>query len=625
MQRKQAIWPGLIALAGALLALAVPAGAQQSGGSHIAFDFPAGGRQGSSVNVVIGGQALLNTTGVYVSGDGVTGSVASIFRPLTGKEELDIRDKLAAARDKLLASGVRPIALRLDTPDGLARLANAAGISDDDLKAFLDMARRRNDPKIQLNPQLAQSVTVKVDIAPDAAPGMRELRLQTPAGLTNPVHFVVGKLAEISQKSTTGDPVSVAEEMPLVLNGQILPGEVDHYRFHGRKGTALSAICQARALTPYIADTVPGWFQAAMTLYAPDGREVAYADHYLFHQDPAFRCTLPADGDYTLEVRDALYRGREDFVYRVALGDLPLSDYVGGFEPPAAPADVPVVQSTPTSDSVARAQAIALPALINGTISEPGAVHVYKVAARAGETLVAEVQARRYGSALDSVVKVTDSAGRLVAMNDDSDDKSAGLVTHQADSYLSTTLKSAGTYYVTIFDAQNKGGAEYGYRLRLSEPRPDFDLLAAPSALTLRPGGAATIAVTVVRRDGFAGDIALSLSPSIPGFRLMNPTIPGKSDTANVSIRAMTPASDSPIPITLVGTARAGDRQLSHAAVAVDDMEQAFAYHHLAPASTWLVSVVRWQRRPLAAAPAAKPAPASASASAPAVKPVAAH
>ena len=32
---------------------------------------------------------------------------------------------------------------------------------------------------------------------------------------------------------------------------------------------------------------------------------------------------VPTDGVYTLEIRDAIYRGREDFVYRINLGERP--------------------------------------------------------------------------------------------------------------------------------------------------------------------------------------------------------------------------------------------------------------------------------------------------------------
>ncbi len=118
--------------------------------------------------------------------------------------------------------------------------------------------------------------------------------------------------------------------LPAVLNGQVMPGTSDQFRFHAAKGQRMVAAVCARELVPYISDAVPGWFQAAISLHDPAGKEVASADHYRFHQDPVIYYEVPADGDYTLEIHDSIYRGREDFVYRITLGELP---YVTGIFP----------------------------------------------------------------------------------------------------------------------------------------------------------------------------------------------------------------------------------------------------------------------------------------------------
>ncbi|MFO1450033.1 MAG: hypothetical protein U1F61_17880 [Opitutaceae bacterium] len=82
---------------------------------------------------------------------------------------------------------------------------------------------------------------------------------------------------------------------------------------------------RARSLIPYLADAVPGWFQAVLRP-RPDesGREVAYNDDSHFNPDPTLSIAVPRDGTYVLEINDSLYRGRQDFIYRIALGELPL-------------------------------------------------------------------------------------------------------------------------------------------------------------------------------------------------------------------------------------------------------------------------------------------------------------
>ena len=143
----------------------------------------------------------------------------------------------------------------------------------------------------------------------------------------------------IRDRQITQPPTDMAITLPAIVNGRIkprlakpqggrperpfTPGDADRYRFSARQGQSLTIAASARELMPYLADAVPGWFQAVLTLYDASGKEVAYDDDFRFHPDPAIHYVAPTDGEYTVEIRDALYRGREDFVYRIAIGELP--------------------------------------------------------------------------------------------------------------------------------------------------------------------------------------------------------------------------------------------------------------------------------------------------------------
>ena len=71
---------------------------------------------------------------------------------------------------------------------------------------------------------------------------------------------------------------------------------------------------------------MPGWFQAVLTLYDARATSWPTPTTYRFHPDPVLYCEIPGDGQYMLEIRDSLYRGREDFVYRIAVGRVPVRD-----------------------------------------------------------------------------------------------------------------------------------------------------------------------------------------------------------------------------------------------------------------------------------------------------------
>ena len=72
----------------------------------------------------------------------------------------------------------------------------------------------------------------------------------------------------------------------------------------------------------------PAGSRRRLTLYDANNREVAYADDNQFRPDPVLYYRVPQDGSYELEIRDSIYRGREDFVYRITVGEIPFLTHV---------------------------------------------------------------------------------------------------------------------------------------------------------------------------------------------------------------------------------------------------------------------------------------------------------
>ena len=371
----------------------------------------------------------------------------------------------------------------------------------------------------------------------------------------------------------------------------------------------------------------------------PDGKELNYADHYWFHPDPVLFCEIPKDGAYLLQVRDSLYRGREDFVYRIALGELPLvtgifplggpvgaqtpveltgwnllvtnfTEDATGKEPgiyplslskderiynpqPFALDTLPECLEQEPNDSRETAQAVTLPVIVNGRIDHPGDWDVFRFEGRTGDPVVAEINARRLDSPLDSVLKLTDATGKQLAFNDDYEDKGSGLNTHHADSYFNTVLPTNGTYYLWLGDTQRKGGPEYSYRLRLGPPQPDFALRVVPSSLNVRAGGSVPLTVYALRKDGFTNQITLVLDGAPEGFKLTGDFIPAGQNQVQVTLTAPPTALPEPVSLGLQGCAVFQGRVLLRKAVPAEDMMQAFAYRHLVPVKELEVAVLK--------------------------------
>lgn len=622
-------WSLLLCL-GILVCVAREAGGQQQVPTpHIGYVYPAGGRPGETVEVKVGGQFLQNPSGAYLSRQGLVATLGEYSRPLTQKEVTDITQKLQDAQRKL---GLP----RLNTLPALARAAKEAGVTEEEIRGIMRFRESRTDPKKLIFPQIAETVSLRIQIDPGTPTGVYDLRLQTGLGLTNPVRFTVGSLPEILESEPNdGLPQDIGARLPSVLNGQIMPGDVDRYSISARKGARLVIVAAARDLMPYLADAVPGWFQAALTLYDAKGNVLGYADHYLTDPNPILFCEIPADGKYTIEIRDALYRGREDFVYRLTVGEIP---YITTLFPLGGPSDsrtsvkamgwnlpggylkmrvqpgassvcyaegkvvsntrpflsesLPDVMEKEPNDTRAKAQAVVLPVVVDGRIDTSGDQDMYKFRAHAGDKVVAEVMARRVGSPLDSVLALTDAQGKQIAFNDDFDDKGAGLITHQSDSYLVTTLPGDGVYFLHVGDAQHNGGSAYAYRLRVSAPRPDYELVTAPSSITARAGMTVAFTAYVLRRDGYAGDVALKLKDAPAGFSMSGGLIPGSIDRLRLTLTAPPNPSAQPVRIRIVGSALVQGREVVREATPADDMMQAFAYRHLVPANDFAVAVI---------------------------------
>ena len=660
---------------------------------RIGYLYPGGGQQGTVIQISAGGQYLAGATDVYISGQGVHGSVIKYIRPLRNlqKEQRQlIQTRLKEVRNKRLAelpgSGSRPMSRReksvkKDTgkpgQSEKEKDAKAEEVKMPDYPLLYDLENKslrelahissvlffpRN--KLQMNRQLAESVLIEITIDPDAQPGSHELRLATKTGLTNPMVFHVGLLPEIRELEPNNRqaypvlpnmarvrnlPKEKPLDLPVLLNGQIMPGDVDRFRFRASKGQQLVIEAQARSLIPYLADAVPGWFQAVLALYDAGDKEVAFADDYRFNPDPVLFYKIPENGEYELEIRDSIYRGREDFVYRIAVSEQPFITQnfplggragvetvasINGWNLPGTelPLDtrpggnsirktayyddkclsnsityavdtLPECDETESNNTPEQAQLIELPKIINGRIAESGDVDMFRFDGRAGDKIVAEVYGRRLNSPLDSLLRLTDSSGNVLEWNDDYVLKDSdlhrdvmGLITHHADSYLLAELPNDGTYYVQITDTQHHGGGAYGYRLRVAPAQGDFALRVTPSSIGMRAGGTVAIWVHALRKDGFDGEIDVVLKDAPAGFELCGGRIPAGRDRVRVTLTVPAKAPAEPVAIRLEGRASIGGQTINRLAVPADDVMQAYLYRHLVPAQDFLVFIQksRW-------------------------------
>lgn len=677
---------------------------------YIGYVYPAGGQQGTTFAIRLGGYQLLHASDLVVSGEGVSIRLVDYYRVWNNQEMALLRQQLKELKKKettlsdamaaKMAFYEFPAQIKPPEVPGLicpicgsvnpldATVCSKCNANLEKLKVPKPAEKAAKDEPPKSEKEVAKQnlieriervfaedernaavrahcelVFAEVTVAPDAKPGRREIRVITKRGISNALPFFVGQVPEVARKSMKTckkpvlgkeyltqskmpiDEVEMRIEVPCTMNGQLAAGELNRYRFPASKGQRLVISAQARQLIPYVADGVPGWFQAVLRLHDANGKEMAYNDDFRFHPDPVLYFEVPEDGDYVLTINEALFRGRESFTYRITIGELPFVTSIfplGGRagQPvkiemngwnlekttlaPPPPKDakpghhliaatngtlvsnylpfaldtLPECLDQEPNDQPAKAQKVSLPIIINGRADRPGDWDVFEVAGKAGETIVVEVHARRLGSPFDSFVKVTGADGKIIALNDDHYDAASGLNTDHADSYLMVKLPADGKYFIHLGDTRRHAGKEYAYRLRISQPRPDFALRLIPSRLVIRSKSAASVTVFAIRKDGFTGPIKLSFKDLPKGLESSAATLAANKEMAKLTVKTSLAEMEKPVNLTVVGSMKVGDREVVHEAVPAEDRMQAFLWRHLLPADNLPVLVYNPSYKP---------------------------
>jgi serralysin len=112
--------------------------------------------------------------------------------------------------------------------------------------------------------------------------------------------------------------------------------------------------------------------------------------------------------------------------------------------------------------------------ILSGAIESTSDVDLVKFELDQGDVVTLNIEAQENGSSLDSILRVFDSTGNELAVNDDS---SGVFENFSLDSYLAYTATSSGDYYVGVSDYPNFG---YDPNVENSgegfDPTGDYDL-----------------------------------------------------------------------------------------------------------------------------------------------------
>lgn len=570
-----------------LFILAVPA-LHAGRDPYVGYLYPSGVQAGSTTQILVGGQNLNGIRAALVSGNGIMirkiTPVPNFPRP-DGKQHTYLLKWIKNIENGKPARPQPP-----EDTDSWRKNPWWEKLDQlDQLSLSLvirDLNMRRNP--LQASPSIRQMAIIEIKISPNAAPGVRELRLWGNQGISPPKLFYVDAAPHIQEplympppqqpnrKETPKPPPETprVESFPTVLDGQILPGETDRYHLALKAGQDYTMTLTGRKLLPFIGDAVPGHFQPVLRLLDSDGAEAAFVDDEYFNPDPILRFTPSKDGEYTLEVRDNLYRGREDFVYRLLIE--PIN------RPYQFSESSPFPKMLHTDSKIVRQPLWAeTPQVITGALARKGETATFDFNARGGTQIVIDVAARRGGSPLDGVLRVFKPDGTLLAKSDDSASSlNIGEYLQQVDPYLKLDIPDNGTYRIELSDLTGAGDPNYRYWMRIGPPQPDFEVYTTQSMLNLGPGQTGDLKLRVERTDQFDEEIEISCDE----LELMgSAVIPAKA--AEFTIKLKNPAKrwGPPLTVKFHAKAKVNGKAIRKEVIPCDEFIQAFAYTHLLP------------------------------------------
>jgi len=439
-------------------------------------------------------------------------------------------------------------------------------------------------------PPDAGRLAIRLKIDPNAPLVERELRVSGPGGVSNPVTVRAGNLPEVDAAGNLSreNPQNLA--LPAMVSGVISAAAQSHYfRLSAMKGETLVLDVRAYRMGSKL--------DSSLALYDKAGKELARAED-ISGLDSTLVYTAAEAGQFIVELRDFRYQGGGDYPYRLSAGALPhvasafpfggqrgqtvevqlqgvnLGDaskmllHLAADAPPGRQEirastplglsnpfpfdanDLPHLSEAEPNSALDQADRITPPAAANGRIGKERDYDAFRFRAEPGQRLVFEVDAQRYGSALDAVLILLDASGQVLARNDDA----AGM-----DARIDHTFKEGGDYFAVLEDLLGRGGESFTYRLSVTAPPPDFSVVFLPDTPRLRRGGRAPIRCEVSYANGFSDAVKITAEDLPPGVYaeplLLDPSGPG-SGLLLLSARADAALGAFPLKLSASGLIR---------------------------------------------------------------------
>ena len=288
--------------------------------------FPAGGQIGTTVEMKVQGSDLEGAHTLIIEGEpGITGELHA------GGGEIDNTHQPVFEANCGQCHELRSPNNRSMTPAQWEATVQRM-IAEKGAEILPEDARKIID-YLKSAARASGGLTAQLSISPDASIGLREVRIVGKNGTSTAWPFEVSYTDETLETESNNLPeAATVIQLPRIINGAINPGgDEDYYVFEGVEGERCVFSVKAYRLN----NVSQQFFNPTLSLFDATGTELARNNGF-YSLDALIDYTLPADGTYLLRLRDLLYRGNPDAVYRLTCGVIPYNTYLF---PPAGKID----------------------------------------------------------------------------------------------------------------------------------------------------------------------------------------------------------------------------------------------------------------------------------------------
>ena len=167
------------------------------------------------------------------------------------------------------------------------------------------------------------ALKIKLTVAADAMPGVRDLRVLTPQGVSTVAQLVVVEDQVINEQAKN-DSIAEAQAiaLPATVCGCIEKAEdVDFFKFKVEAGQSFVFHVRSQRLQDRIHD-LQSHSDPILTIRNAQGSTIAAADN-VFQGDPFLCHRFEQAGEYLLEMRDVRYNGNQYWEYAVEIHSRP--------------------------------------------------------------------------------------------------------------------------------------------------------------------------------------------------------------------------------------------------------------------------------------------------------------